>query len=471
MCHIHDPIGPWIFAILLLPGMIAGAQDLSLKIVRPTTGENLTITKGSTFVIGTVSPSTAKVTVNAVAAEVSQDGAFLAFAPIEALSKPQSIQLADGKRKPVDAALEVVANAGGKEARQQILVATSTTQKIAEPAAKVFDKPVPYRVAEEQILSRTATNDWGLLYLPAGAYVESDARRGKRVRLRLADTGETWVEEQRLKPLRERIRITKLLPTNNQPNEFRIGIEAVVPYTIVCSQAWLRVTLHVPDHPAHLNFMAPASRFWGFAARYEATNLVITVRSPPDLSTGLRGKVICLDPGHNPDPGAIGPRGFEEREANLKIGLALEKFLVEAGAKVAFTHRNEPLPLLRRSAAAVKHNPDILVSLHNNSVPDGTDPRTNYGTSTYYYHPQSKPLADALHAAMLRGLGFPDLKVNQKSLFVCRISEFPAVLVEPAFIILPDQEKLLKTEAGQQKIAKAIFEGIKDFFEACRAAN
>jgi N-acetylmuramoyl-L-alanine amidase len=58
--------------------------------------------------------------------------------------------------------------------------------------------------------------------------------------------------------------------------------------------------------------------------------------------------------------------------------------------------------------------------------------------------------------------------VNQKSLAVCRISEFPTILVEPAYIILPDQEKLLMSEEGQQKIAKAILDGIKRFFETSK---
>jgi N-acetylmuramoyl-L-alanine amidase len=108
----------------------------------------------------------------------------------------------------------------------------------------------------------------------------------------------------------------------------------------------------------------------------------------------------------------------------------------------------------------------VFVSLHNNSVPDGTDPRTKSGTSTFYYHPQSLALAQSVQKAMLERLGLPDLGVNQKSLFVCRMTECPSILVEPTFIILPDHEKLLLTTPGQQKIAQGIFEGIRGFFEA-----
>ncbi len=31
----------------------------------------------------------------------------------------------------------------------------------------------------------------------------------------------------------------------------------------------------------------------------------------------------------------------------------------------------------------------IIVSIHNNSLPDGRNPYEDHGTSSYYYHPQS----------------------------------------------------------------------------------
>jgi len=441
------------------------AQEITLKVVRPTDGEGLTITNGSTFVIGAVSPPQAKVTVNGVAAEVSDDGAFLAFAPVQPLPKPQTVKLASGKSERVDAVFECLARAGQKQFRRQIFVALPPARKPKEPPIEVFEKPLLYQIKEEQILSRT---NWGLLHLPAGGRVAVEARRGSELRLRLIDSQETWLHEAKLSQVREPFPVP-VPGMAGRSNRYKVGIPigSLLPYTVQQQPGsfLVGVTVHYPDSNEPCLVPNPPSPRWGFSTRFEGTSLLINLRRPLDLSIGLRNKTICLDPGHNPDPGAIGPRGLEEREANLKVGLALEKLLTAAGANVVFTHRDEPLPLLERRAAVLKHNPDILVSLHNNSVPDGTDPRTSHGTSTFYYHPQSKPLADAVHAAMLKGLGLPDLKVSQKSLYVCRISECPAILVEPTFIILPEHEKLLMSEAGQQKIARAIFEGIKDFFE------
>lgn len=448
--------------------MIAPAQDIALKVVHPAPGENLTISHGSTFAIGTVAPTNATVFINGVAADMSNDGAFIAMAPLKMLPKPKRIKLAGGASKQVDAMFECVAKVGDKTIRQQILVSTPAVHAVKEPPIRVLEKPLLYRVVQEQVLSQTTTTNWGLLYIPKDATVIADARKGDRWRLQLSNAQETWLNQDILRRADAMPAVANIVVTNVSPNETRFDVGTVVPYSIEQTLAppQLLVTLHCPDTNRPFALPSPSARPWGFDARYVTNTLIVTQRAAPVLPTGLRGKIVCLDPGHNPDTGAIGPRGLEEREANLKIGLALEKLLTDAGAKVVFTHRGEPLLLRDRRPAALRLNPDIFVSLHNNSVPDGTDPRTNSGASTFYYHPQSRALADSVQAALLAELGFPDLKVNQKSLFVCRTTEFPAILVEPAFIILPDQEKLLLSEPGQQKIAKAIFDGIKKFFEA-----
>jgi N-acetylmuramoyl-L-alanine amidase len=447
--------------------MMVGAQEISLNVIRPTPGENLTITNGSTFVIGTVSPPNATLTVNGTPADVLTDGAFIAFAPVQQLVNPQTVRIGDGKRKKSDAAFEFIARVGDKVSRLNVLVATPAATKTPEPSIVSFAKPIPYRVKEEQILSRTATTNWGLLYLPVGAAVVANARRGDQVRLQLPETQETWVAESTLQSA-DSMPAINFEPVNRSGSaESRFPLSALAPYSIEAlpSASTLRLTVYAPESARSVG-VPWNGELWGFATRVERTTIVLSLRWPSSSKSGLRDKTICVDPGHNPDTGAVGPRGLTEKAVNLKIGLALEKLLTNAGAKVVFTHRDEPLPLLQRRPVALKLNPDIFVSLHNNSVPDGTDPRTNFGTSTFYYHPHSKPLADAVHAAMLKGLGWPDQKVQQKSLAVCRISEFPAILVEPAYIILPDQEKFLRSEAGQQKIAQAVFEGIRSFFES-----
>ena len=445
--------------------MAADAQDISVKITRPFNGESLTIARGSTFVIGVVSPPGAEVTVNGAPADVSEDGAFIAMAPIQRLPAPQRVG-----SKQVDAVIECVVRVGDKELRRRVVVATPSLGAPKEPPVEQFAVPPIFEVTEEQILSQTGTNHWGLLYLPKGARVKAVSERGANLKLPLGQNGETWVSERVLIAADSLPATSVITVTNLSPTETRIHVGAIVPYSIrqQLTPAQLHVTVHAPTGDRSFEIASLSSRPWGFASRYENTTLIVTQRTPPDLSTGLHGKIVCVDPGHHPDTGAVGPRGLTERDANLKISLALEKLLTDAGARVVFTRRSEPLPLRQRRGVVLQFDADIFVSVHNNSVPDGTDPRTNYGTSTFYYHPQSRDLAASVHDAMLRKLGFPDQAVNQKSLYVCRISELPAILVEPTYIILPDHEWLLLTEEGQQKVAESIFEGIRDYFEALK---
>ena len=54
--------------------------------------------------------------------------------------------------------------------------------------------------------------------------------------------------------------------------------------------------------------------------------------------------------------------------------------------------------------------------------------------------------------------------VEQAGFAVLKAPHFPSILVETAFISNPDEEKRLKSAAYQNKVADAIFIGIKRYF-------
>lgn len=207
---------------------------------------------------------------------------------------------------------------------------------------------------------------------------------------------------------------------------------------------------------------------WGFWVDYEGTNLVLHVKGAPDvaLSQGsLSGLRICVDPGHGGrETGAIGCSGIKEATMNLGIGLKVERMLRELGAEVIMTRRQDiEVPLGDRVATAVAARADLLLSIHNNSLPDGRNPWTEHGTSSYYYHPQSRAYASDVRAGVVESLGFPDYNTRWQNLALCRPTEMPATLVEVGFVINPDEYAALISDEGQERAARGIVNGLRNF--------
>jgi len=187
---------------------------------------------------------------------------------------------------------------------------------------------------------------------------------------------------------------------------------------------------------------------------------------PPEHINILKYKRIVIDPGHSPDPGAIGPTRLTESEANLNIALRLKKELERKGAIVRMTREDmSALPLYDRPKIAKAEDADLFVSIHNNALPDGINPFENNGVSTYYYHLHSINLAKAIQREIIKGTGFNNYGLYHGNLAVNRPTQYPAVLVECAFIILPEHEALLKTKTFQKKVARSIRKGIEKFLK------
>jgi len=208
------------------------------------------------------------------------------------------------------------------------------------------------------------------------------------------------------------------------------------------------------------------SHIWGYDIYYEGNTLKCLFNKPPNNIKKLKDKKIVIDPGHSPDPGAIGPTRLTESEANLNIALQLKKELERKGAIVTMTRDDmSPLPIYDRPKIAKLKDADLFVSIHNNALPDGVDPNINNGVSTYYYHLHSIDLAKSIQREIVKGTGFNNYGLYHGHLAVNRPTQYPAILVECAFIILPEHEAKLKTLKFQKKVAKSIRKGIEKFFK------
>ena len=153
-----------------------------------------------------------------------------------------------------------------------------------------------------------------------------------------------------------------------------------------------------------------------------------------------------------------------EGEANLAIAYRLERLLEEQGATVIMTRTDRsPVRLYDRTQLAESLNAEILVSIHNNALPDGVNPFENHGTSVYYFHPGSLDLARALQRGLLETLGLRDLGIGRASLALARPTWMPAVLTEGAFMMVPEQEAGLRDPQFQEAYARGVLAGIREF--------
>lgn len=214
-----------------------------------------------------------------------------------------------------------------------------------------------------------------------------------------------------------------------------------------------------------------SARQWGFWAEYRDTDLILHVKKPPTMNANsqqrLAGLFICVDPGHGgTEPGSFGCNGMREAEVNLQISLRLKAALEQAGARVIMTRLGDDTRSLdERVEIANKAGVDVLLSVHNNALPDGRDPWAEHGTSSYWYHPQALELARSVRKSVVEEIGFPDYATRYQNLALCRPSKMLALLVEVGFMIHPDEFAQLIDPRVQAKTAQGIVDGLAQYLD------
>ncbi|RFU62707.1 SH3 domain-containing protein [Bacillus sp. V59.32b] len=182
-------------------------------------------------------------------------------------------------------------------------------------------------------------------------------------------------------------------------------------------------------------------------------------------TTGVKGKVIVLDPGHGgTDVGAPG-KVQNERNLTLQTANEVKALLVKAGAKVIMTrtsNTSRKLELSERVAISHKYNAQAFVSIHYNS---GSSEAT--GIETYFYptYSDEAKLAAAIQQELIKQTQMRDRKVkNTSAFYVIKNNRMPSILAELGFISNPVEEKRLITKEYQQQAARGIFNGLNKYF-------
>ncbi len=183
---------------------------------------------------------------------------------------------------------------------------------------------------------------------------------------------------------------------------------------------------------------------------------------PPIINNNQGAKKIVIDPGHGgSDVGAIRD-SITEKAITLDVSKRVRDILTKKGYTVEMTREaDETVSLQDRVAFSESKNPDIFVSIHVNSSekPEIT------GIETHYYHQESLSLAQTVHAALASNINSKNRGLFKSKFYVINHTTSPAILVEIGFISNASERAELVSEKRKQATAKAIAEGVENYFK------
>ncbi len=195
----------------------------------------------------------------------------------------------------------------------------------------------------------------------------------------------------------------------------------------------------------------------------------------PDLAS-LRGRRICIDPGHGgPWPGAVAPsNGLREADVNLRVSLALKQLIEQAGGEAIMTRiddsvlvpENGSRDLVARADMANKAGADVFVSIHHNADISGSgrnDLEVFYklgedGPSLDLAQCLTFELAQRLRAEAVSKLLLPG------NYSVLRNARVPAVLLESSYMTHAGNATFLADQKATDAEAFAIAAGLARYF-------
>ncbi len=346
-----------------------------------------------------------------------------------------------------------------------------------------------------------STNYSRLTPLPKGTQARVTGKEGEWLRL---DYG-AWIKAAETKPVLGNIMpqsIIRGVVSRQKPSatEIIFPLQIPVPVEIKQQENSITLTLHnttaqtdtirLDDDPMikrldwqqvsptqiDYTFELRHQQQWGYDLRYENSNLVFSLRHPPEAwslansdfnsNQPLENIKILLDPGHGgEEKGAKGPTGYPEKDVNLLISKLLEAELSKLGAKVYLTReKDQDVSLKDRMKMIDRLKPDLALSIHYNALPDSGDAENTQGISTFWYNTQAHAPAMFLHNYLVQELDRPDAGTFWNNLALTRPHTAPSILLELGFMINPEEFEWITDEQEQEKLAKTLAAGIEEWF-------
>lgn len=218
--------------------------------------------------------------------------------------------------------------------------------------------------------------------------------------------------------------------------------------------------------------------------------------------------IVVVDAGHGGDDNGSAENQAVEKDINLKVARKLGELLGKMkDTRVVFTREGDSfVSLSRRAEIANEADAHLLISIHTNSAPGNPNSANKLGVSTFSYYPDknlqnrmvtdrensvieldetdrqtfatfspaprqdiykhSKVFAeDVMEQMMAIGRKNDGKKSggNITGYVLLGAAEMPGVLIELDYICNPEQAAYLNSYKGQEELAEAIFEAVKEY--------
>ncbi len=220
--------------------------------------------------------------------------------------------------------------------------------------------------------------------------------------------------------------------------------------------------------------------FYGFDLYYKDGWTVVTCRNPMKIDLTrekpLDGVRIVLDAGHGGDDS--GARGFStaedkllnEKQLNLAIVLDASEKLKALGADVSLIRTDDTtVSLDARMAYLEAAEPDLSISIHQNSMGYSTDITRVRGVLPLYCADSGKLLADCVGGEIGRATGRYTRASQYQMLALCRNPKFPQTLIEVGFITNAEEYEQMAVGRGITQAADGVINGVLRYFREMAA--
>ena len=224
--------------------------------------------------------------------------------------------------------------------------------------------------------------------------------------------------------------------------------------------------------------------------------------------------IIVLDAGHGGrDPGAVSKKGTREKDITLAVAKKMKALINRSpGYRAVLTREGDQFIALRNRVKKARDlQADLFISIHADSFRSPNvkgasvyalslngasseaarwiaekenksdliggitlDDKDDLIASVLLDLSQSATIQDSLDLGkdVLKNLGkvsaLNNNKVQQAGFAVLKAPDMPSILIETAFLSNPAEEKKLRNSKHQQKLAKAVFAGIKTHLKQSR---